>query len=39
MYLELGQTDAAMANLKTLQSLCGDCEQATDLAESIGIKG
>ena len=39
MYLELGQTDAAMANLKTLQGLCGACEQATDLAESIGIKG
>lgn len=39
MYLELGQTDAAMANLKTLQGLCGDCEEANDLAESIGMKG
>ena len=39
MYLELGQTDAAMANLKKLQGLCGDCEEATDLAESIGMKG
>lgn len=39
MYLELGQTDAALANLKTLQGLCGDCEEASDLAESIGAKG
>lgn len=39
MYLELGQTDAAVANLKKLQGLCGDCEEATDLAESIGMKG
>lgn len=39
MYLELGQTDAATANLKTLQGLCGDCEEANDLAESIGMKG
>jgi len=39
MYLELGQTDAAMANLKDLQGLCGDCEEANDLAESIGMKG
>lgn len=39
MYLELGKTDAAMANLKKLQGLCGDCEEATDLAESISMKG
>ena len=39
MYLELGQTDAAKENLKKLQGLCGDCEEATDLAESIGAKG
>lgn len=39
MYLELGQTDAAKENLKKLQGLCGDCEEATDLADSIGAKG
>ena len=39
MYLELGQTDAAKANLKTLQGLCGTCEEATDLAEAIVVKG
>ena len=39
MYLELGQTDAAKANLKSLQDLCGDCEQADDLAEAIAAKG
>ena len=39
MYLELGQTDAAKANLKKLQGLCGACEEATDLAESIDAKG
>ena len=39
MFLELGQTDAAMSNLKTLQELCGDCEEASDLAEAIGVAG
>ncbi len=39
MYLELGQTDAAKVNLQTLQGLCGDCEEAADLAEAIGEKG
>ncbi|MDB5657861.1 MAG: Tetratricopeptide 2 [Cypionkella sp.] len=38
LYLELGQTDAAMSNLKTLQGLCGDCEEANELAEAIGVK-
>ncbi|GLS85975.1 hypothetical protein GCM10010873_09490 [Cypionkella aquatica] len=39
MFVELGQTDAAKANLKKLQDLCGDCEQAEDLAEAIGVSG
>ena len=38
MYLELGQTDAAKANLQTLQGLCGDCEEANDLAEALAEK-
>ncbi|MDZ4309075.1 MAG: tetratricopeptide repeat protein [Cypionkella sp.] len=35
MYLQLGQSDAAKANLQTLQGLCGNCEEANDLAEAI----
>lgn len=39
MFLELKQTDKAMANLKTLQGLCGDCDEANDLAEAISMNG
>ncbi len=35
MYLELGQTDQAQANLARLQSLCGTCEEAEDLQDAI----
>lgn len=31
MFVELGQIDNAKANLTTLESLCGQCEEMTDL--------
>lgn len=39
MYLELMQPDMAKANLARLQSLCGDCEEAEDLAQALAAAG
>ncbi len=39
MYLELMQPDMAKANLVRLQTLCGDCEEATDLAQALADAG
>ena len=39
MFVETGKIDAAKANLTALQGLCGDCEQAEDLAKAIGANG
>ena len=35
MYVETGKLDNAKANLAVLKKLCGDCEQADDLAKAI----
>lgn len=39
MYLELMQPDLAKANLAKLQALCGDCEEAEDLAQALAAAG
>ncbi len=39
MYLDLQKPDMAKANLARLQSLCGTCEEATDLAEALADAG
>ncbi len=39
MYLELMQPDKAMENLVKLQAICGDCEEAADLAEALADAG
>jgi Flp pilus assembly protein TadD len=39
MYLELMQPDMAKANLQRLQGLCGDCEEANDLAQALAEAG
>jgi predicted Zn-dependent protease len=36
MFLETGKVDAAITNLAKLKGLCGECEQAEDLAAAIG---
>jgi predicted Zn-dependent protease len=36
MFVQMKDLDKAKANLVKLQGLCGDCEQAKDLAEAIG---
>jgi cytochrome c-type biogenesis protein CcmH/NrfG len=35
MFVQMGQLGNAMLNLTTLESLCGSCEEATDLKEAI----
>lgn len=35
MFIKMGALDKAKANLEKLQSLCGDCEEAQDLAAAI----
>lgn len=35
MFVQLGQIDKAKANLATLQSLCGACEEMVDLQQAI----
>ncbi len=39
MFLELGQPDMAKANLTRLQDLCGNCEEAEDLAQALAAAG
>ena len=39
MYLDLMQPDMAKANLARLQELCGDCEEAEDLAQALAAAG
>lgn len=39
MFVELGQIQAAQENLRALQAICGDCEQAEDLEKSIEKTG
>ena len=39
MFLQIGQPEAARANLLLLQDLCGSCEQAVDLQEAIADAG
>lgn len=39
MFIETGQIDLARANLASLKSLCGTCEQAVDLENSIQKSG
>ena len=39
LFLEMGRPDEAKANLLTLQSLCGGCEEAADLQEAITAAG
>ncbi len=39
MYLQLMQPELAKANLAKLQSLCGDCEEAEDLAQALAAAG
>jgi Flp pilus assembly protein TadD len=39
MFLEMGRPEEAKANLATLQSLCGSCEEAVDLQEAIAAAG
>ena len=39
MYLDLKQPDMAKANLARLQSLCGNCEEAEDLAQALAAAG
>lgn len=36
MYVETGMIDKAKANLATLKSLCGDCEEYEDLEKALG---
>jgi Flp pilus assembly protein TadD len=35
MYVQMGEIGNAQVNLATLQSLCGNCEEMTDLKEAI----
>ena len=35
MFMILGELDKAKANLEKLQTLCGDCEEAQDLAAAV----
>jgi Flp pilus assembly protein TadD len=39
LYLQTGQPDLAKANLTRLQGLCGDCEEAEDLALAVQDAG
>ena len=39
LFLKTGQPDLAKANLERLKSLCGTCEEATDLEEAITAAG
>lgn len=39
LYLETGKPDQAKANLARLRSLCGDCEEAEDLAQALAAAG
>ena len=39
LFLQTGKPDLARANLAKLQGLCGDCEQAEDLAKAIQAAG
>jgi Flp pilus assembly protein TadD len=39
LFVDTGKPDLARANLARLQSLCGDCEQAEDLAKAIQAAG
>ncbi len=36
LFLETGKPDLARTNLDRLRSLCGDCEEAEDLAKALG---
>ena len=37
MFVQMGQMGNAMVNLTTLESLCGTCEEMTDLKEAIEL--
>lgn len=39
MFLDLMQPDKARANLARLQELCGECEEAEDLARAVAAAG
>jgi len=39
LFITQGKIDAAKANLVKLQGLCGDCEEAEDLAKSLKAAG
>ena len=39
LFITQGKIDAAKANLVKLQGLCGDCEEAGDLAEALKAAG
>jgi tetratricopeptide (TPR) repeat protein len=39
LFLKTGQPDLARANLDRLKSLCGTCEEATDLEQAITAAG
>lgn len=39
LFLQSGQPDLARANLDRLKSLCGTCEEATDLEQAITAAG
>ena len=36
LFVETGKPDLARANLERLKTLCGDCEEAEDLAKALG---
>ena len=39
MFIQLGEADKAKANLATLQSLCGTCEEMQDLQQALAAAG
>ena len=39
LFLKIGQPEKARANLDRLKALCGDCEEAGDLAEALASGG